>query len=394
MNRLLLATAASALIAGAAAAQDPVNVGIILGFTGPLESITPGMAESAEFAFAEVNEAGVLGAPLNPVRADSTCVDAAAATAAAERLITAENVAAILGADCSGVTIAIANSVAVPNGVVMVSPSATSPALSTIDDNGFFFRVAPSDARQGEVIADVLKDRGLDNFAITYTNNDYGKGLADAIAAAIAASGGTVAIVAAHEDGKGDYSAEVAALQASGAEHLIVAGYVDQGGVGIVQASLDTGAFESFIFPDGMYGQSLIDSIGEDINGKVIGTLPGVEGEGADTFAALASGAGMDPTGTYVPESYDAAALIALSMAAAGGPDRTGIRDKLLDVANAPGEPILAGELAKGLELAAAGTDIDYQGATGVELIGPGEAKGSYRVYEIQDNVPVTIEYR
>ena len=394
MNRLLLATAASALIAGAAAAQDPVNVGIILGFTGPLESITPGMAESAEFAFAEVNEAGVLGAPLNPVRADSTCVDAAAATAAAERLITAENVAAILGADCSGVTIAIANSVAVPNGVVMVSPSATSPALSTIDDNGFFFRVAPSDARQGEVIADVLKDRGLDNFAITYTNNDYGKGLADAIAAAIAASGGTVAIVAAHEDGKGDYSAEVAALQASGAEHLIVAGYVDQGGVGIVQASLDTGAFESFIFPDGMYGQSLIDSIGEDINGKVICTLPGVEGEGADTFAALASGAGMDPTGTYVPESYDAAALIALSMAAAGGPDRTGIRDKLLDVANAPGEPILAGELAKGLELAAAGTDIDYQGATGVELIGPGEAKGSYRVYEIQDNVPVTIEYR
>ena len=47
----------------------------------------------------------------------------------------------------------------------------------------------------------------------------------------------------------------------------------------------------------------------------------------------------------------------------------------MLDVANAPGEPIFAGELAKGLELAAAGTDIDYQGATGVELVGPGEAR-------------------
>ncbi len=66
----------------------------------------------------------------------------------------------------------------------------------------------------------------------------------------------------------------------------------------------------------------------------------------------------------------------------------------MLDVANAPGEQILAGELAKGLELAAAGTDIDYQGATGVELIGPGEAAGSYRVYEIKDNAAVTIEYR
>ena len=59
--------------------------------------------------------------------------------------------------------------------------------------------------------------------------------------------------------------------------------------------------------------------------------------------------------------------------------------DKVLEVANAPGEKINAGELAKGIELAAAGTDIDYVGATGVELIGPGEAQGSYRVYEIED---------
>ena len=281
-----------------------------------------------------------------------------------------------MGADCSGVTTAIANNVAIPNGVVMVSPSATSPALTTIEDDGYFFRTAPSDARQGEILAAIVKEQGLDNVAITYTNNDYGKGFADAFAAAFQALGGTVAINAPHEDGKADYSAEVAALQASGAPALVVLGYVDQGGVGIVQASLDTGAFESFFFGDGMYGQSLIDSIGDEINGKVIGTLPGTDGEGAEKFAELAKAAGMDPTGTYVPESYDAAALIALAIAAAGSADRTGIRDKMMDVANAPGEQIFAGELAKGLELAAAGTDIDYQGATGVELIGPGEAAG------------------
>ena len=97
-----------------------------------------------------------------------------------------------------------------------------------------------------------------------------------------------------------------------------------------------------------MYGQSLIDTIGDEINGKVIGTLPGVEGEAADKFAALAKAAGMDPTGTYVPESYDAAALIALAIAAAGGADRTGIRDKMMDVANAPGEQIFAGRARQG----------------------------------------------
>jgi branched-chain amino acid transport system substrate-binding protein len=276
----------------------------------------------------------------------------------------------------------------------LISPSATSPALSTFEDDGYFFRAAPSDARQGEILADIVKERGIDNVAVTYTNNDYGKGLADSFAESYQKLGGSVAISAAHEDGKADYSAEVGALQASGAPVLMVFGYVDQGGVGIVQASLDTGAFDQFFFADGMFGQGLIDSIGDEINGKVIGTLPGTEGEGAERFAAVATAAGLDPTGTYVPESYDSAALIALAIAANGSADRTGIRDKVLEVANAPGEQIYAGELAKGLELAAAGTDIDYVGATGVELIGPGEAQGTYRVYEIKDDTTSTIEYR
>lgn len=396
MKRFLLASAACALAAGPALAQDAANIGIILGFTGPLESITPHMAASAEMALKEASDSGKLpgGMTLNPVRADSTCIDAAAATTAAENLITGENVAAIVGADCSGVTTAIANNVAIPNGVVMISPSATSPALSTIEDDGFFFRTAPSDARQGEIIAEVLSERGVGSIAISFTNNDYGKGIADSIAAAFTAKGGTVAINAPHEDGKGDYSAEVAALQAAGAEMLVVAGYVDQGGVGIVQSALDTGAFESFFFPDGMYGQSLIDAIGDEINGKVIGTVPGSEGEGTEMLATLATAAGIDPTSSYVPESYDAGALIALAIAASGSPDRTAIRDKIMDIANAPGEQIFPGQLAKGLELVAAGTDIDYQGATGVELIGPGEAAGSYRVYEIKDNSTTTLEYR
>jgi branched-chain amino acid transport system substrate-binding protein len=396
MRRIALAAVVGSLAGSAALAQESVNVGIILGFTGPLESITPAMAQGAELAFREASDSGQLpgGATFKVVRGDSTCIDAAAATTAAETLVTSDDVAAILGADCSGVTTAIASNVAVPNGVVMISPSATSPALSTIEDDDYFFRTAPSDARQGEIMADIVNERGVGTVAITYTNNDYGKGLADSFAAAYEALGGTVALNESHEDGKGDYSAEVAALQASGAEALMVFGYVDQGGVGIVQASLDLGAFEQFFFGDGMYGQSLIDSVGDEINGKVVGTLPGSEGPGADAFATVAEADGLDPTSTYAPESYDAAALISLAIAANGSAERTGIRDHVMDVANAPGTEILPGELAKGLEMAAAGEDIDYVGASGVELIGPGEAAGSYRIYEIEDNAPKTIEYR
>ena len=62
------------------------------------------------------------------IRDSSTCIDAAAASAAAERLITADKVNAIVGGDCSGVTTAMLENVAVANGIVMISPSATSPA--------------------------------------------------------------------------------------------------------------------------------------------------------------------------------------------------------------------------------------------------------------------------
>ncbi|MFT4650584.1 MAG: branched-chain amino acid transport system substrate-binding protein, partial [Polaribacter sp.] len=160
MKKLLLASAVLATLSAPVAAKD-INVGIILGFTGPIESLTPTMAASAELAFSEASKSGQLlgGQTIVPVRGDSTCIDSAAASSTAERLITSEAVVAIMGADCSGVTTAIANNVAVPNGVVMVSPSATSPALSTIDDKGFFFRTAPSDARQGQVLTDILIGR-------------------------------------------------------------------------------------------------------------------------------------------------------------------------------------------------------------------------------------------
>ncbi|MDZ7910179.1 MAG: ABC transporter substrate-binding protein [Gemmobacter sp.] len=154
-----------------------------------------------------------------------------------------------MGGDCSGVTGAVLQNVARPNGIVMISPSATSPALTTAEDDGLFFRTAPSDARQGEIMADILSDRGVKSVAVTYTNNDYGKGMADAFAAAFAAKGGAVTLSSPHEDGKADYSAEVAALASAGGEVLVVAGYVDQGGKGMIQASVDSGAFSTFVLP-------------------------------------------------------------------------------------------------------------------------------------------------
>ncbi len=394
MKKLLLATASTALFAGAASAEE-VKIGLLLGYTGPLESTVVNMSKGAELAIKEVSDSGKLlgGSTVTAVKGDTTCIDATAATAAAERLITADKVAAIVGGDCSGVTTAVLQNVAKPNGIVMVSPSATSPALSTVEDDGLFFRTAPSDARQGAVVAEVLKDKGVKSIALSYSNSDYGKGLAEAIEKEFKAAGGEVTISAPHDDGKADYSAEVASLASAGGEVLVVAGYVDQGGKGIIQASLDSGAFEVFYLPDGMYGESLIEAIGPALNGSY-GDVPGVEGEGIEAFKKLAAADGWEGTSAFAPESYDAAALILLAMQAGGAATSAAAKDKIMDLANAPGEKIYPGELAKALELVAAGTDIDYVGATNVELIGPGESAGSYREYTITDGKFETVKFR
>ena len=223
-----------------------------------------------------------------------------------------------------------------------------------------------------------------DRVAITYTNNDYGKGLADAIQSAFEELGGEVTISAAHEDGKADYGAEVASLASAGGDALVVAGYVDQGGRGIIQASLDTGAFDVFALPDGMVGPSLTEELGADLDGS-FGTVPGTDSPGAEAMAGLAEEAGVSMDGPYVGESYDAAALLLLAMQAAGSTDAGEFAKSVEAVANAPGEKIYPGELAKALEILEGGGEIDYDGATAVELIDGGDTAGAYREVEVVD---------
>ena len=394
MKKTLLAGAASVALAGGAWAED-VNMGILLGFTGPIESITPNMAAAAEMAWNEINESGLFlgGTTINAVRADSTCVDSSAANASAERLISSDNVVAIMGADCSGVTRSVLENVAMANGIPMISPSATSPAFTTVEDDGLFFRTAPSDARQGAVMADILMERGISSVAVTYTNNDYGRGLSDSFEAAFVELGGSVTINDSHMDGRGDYSAEVGALASAGGEVLVVFGYADQGGVGIIQSAIELGAFDTFVLGDGMRGQSLIDTIGPDLDGT-FGVSPSADGPGMDMFIELASAAGVDGTGSFAGQSYDAAALLALAAQAAGEATPEGIAANIMNVANAPGEEILPGELARALEILANGGEVNYVGATDVELVPPGEAAGTYEEYTIEGGAFTRVQMR
>lgn len=366
---------------GATAAMAGVSIGSLQGYTGPLESLIGDIHDGTVLASDEANASGLYAfGHINVPQGDSKCVDADAAISEAERLINDESVIAIVGPNCSGVTTAVINNVTAPQGVVNISPSATSPALSTIEDNGFFFRTAPSDARQGQLIAEIAMSKGITDVAVTYTNNDYGKGLADAFVSSFEALGGSVSINSGHEEAKADYSADVASLSASGSSVLAVFGYASGGGLSIVTAGLDTGAFDSYIFADGMIGGK--DALGglEGLEGSW-GTAPGGS-DAAANWDAVSAAAGNTP-GPYAGEAYDAMALIILASQAANSTDRGDIQAAVMGVGNAPGVPIHAGQLDYGLHLLSSGVAIDYVGATGVEFNDVGEVKGSYLEYDI-----------
>lgn len=371
---------------------NELKLGIHLDLSGPTAALSEPMALAAEAAIAEVsgNANFLNGSTVSAIRADSTCTDNELAATAFEELLSSE-VAGVIGSTCSGVTTSVLTNVALPASMLMISPSATSPALSTIEDNGLFFRTAPSDARQAAVLSQSVLDRNIQTVAVSYVNNDYGQGLADEFVRVFEANGGAVTISAAHEDGAADYIDHVNALSAAGGEVLLVAGYIDQAGPEVVGQALDTGAFTRFVFSDGMINESSANLVTAELNGS-FGITPGHDGEGSSQFAAVATG--FDGSSPYAAESYDAAALILLAMQAANSSDPNLYSLSMFDVANAPGEKIFAGELDKALQLLASGDDIDYVGAARIELVEPGEAMGSFREIEIVDGLITTFGYR
>ncbi len=346
-------------------AQAEVKVGFLGGFTGPIESLAPPIYEGAKLAIAHVNtQGGILdGDIITMPNADTGCIDASAASNGADRLVNTEGVIAIVGALCSGATIAASNNVGVPAGVVMVSPASTSPSLTGLDDNDLVFRTAPSDAYQAQMLAKLISSKGIDEIAITYVNNDYGKPFAEELEKAFS---GTVTASEAHEDGKADYRSELGSLASTGTQTLVVLAYADGSGQTILRQAYESGDFSQFVGGDGMVGQKLIDAVGADVLDGMISTKPGTPKiPGQDVFAQAMKSLSMDPNAVFAAQSYDAAFLIALAIEENGTADSKGLSAALRKVSSAPGTVILPGEWAKAKKLIDAGEDINYEGASG-----------------------------
>lgn len=391
-NTLALAVAASTLAVAAPAMAQEVKLGFLADITGPIAGFAPGMVDAGNLAITNVNDQGGLfdGQKLTSVIADSAC-DGGSAGPAADRLVNAENVVAIFGGYCSGATIAGANGSAIPGNVVMISPASTAPAVAELADNDLVFRDVVPDSIQGVKAAELLLGKGIKEVGVTFVNNDYGSGLAGAFSDAFVAGGGKILASVAHEDGKADYRPEIGQIEAAGATTLVIYGYENAGGGAILNQAVEAGSFDLFVGGDGMAGEALLATRdAANLEGMILTQAAPAEGPSFDALAALTSAAGQDANGTYVTNSYDAVFLLALAIEKSGSADRDGVSAALREVANAPGEVILPGEWTKAKELIAAGTDINYEGASGsIEFDAVGDVAGAIDYFVVEGGAVV-----
>lgn len=387
-----LSTAAASVLAltlvtGAASAQD-LTIGALMPMTGDLQAYGEANVKGVRLAEKQINEAGgVNGGTVSVVVAD-TQTNPQAGVDAAQKLVNVDGVNAIVGAMGSGVTIPVATSVTSREGVVTISPSATSPAITTLDDGDWLYRTAPSDAYQGVALAKLTADKGVKNVSILYVNNAYGEGLANAFSKAFTGShGGTVTESIPYEQGQASYRGELQRASGGDAEALLLIGYPENGIV-ILRQALEGGYFDRFVFTDGMKAPEIIEQVGAQFLNGSFGTVPTApESAQLDAFRqAFEAEYGELPPLPYIDSGYDATMLIALAAAKAGSNDREAIKGALRDVANAPGEVVGPGEFAKALELIAAGTDINYEGAAGSQdFDAAGDVPGIIGEWTIED---------
>ena len=383
-----------------AAGQAPLKLGMLGVYSGPLGALGAATEHGATLAVRHINAAGgVFGRPVEFVSAD-TAGDDQTASREARRLVEQEGVHAFVGPLTSHGLSAVGETIAPELQVPFVSPSASSPAISFLDDDGFVFRTIISDAALADALAQLAEDEGYDELAVVYRDDFWGRHLHRHF---ISHYTGAASAVALAPDGD-DYAAQIAAAAAGGARTLVLITAPREAQAAIA-AAIEQELFDNFLFEHTNRSQALYDAYPQALEGaKGIGYsgrhLTEAEGHWeADYRAAF----GAEPRSPFAREAYDAALALMLAAAWAGSSDGAAIRDALYTIADAPGRrvPASAAGAAQALRAIAAGIDINLDGeATALDWDENGDIlRGHIVVWQFADggirelsNELITIE--
>lgn len=340
-----------------------LRIGLLLNFSGPSER-SQERQKAFDLAVKHVNEGGgVFGQPVEVVTADST-LDPETAVAEAKRLIEEEGIHALVGPSSSANALQVVEQVTGPAGIPTISPSATSPLLTNSVDHDFFFRTALSDSAQGPVLARLTREQGFTNVGLIYRDDAWGQGLANAFQEAWT---GEIRVVAIEPVETTTYLPQLQQIAGEDAQALVLITFNAAATI-IIREAMDNGLFDQFAMGDALVGSEVVEGVGDDLRGRVFGTLPGTVPGRASTTAweeSYVKEYGALPEFNYVKETYDATIAIALAAEAAGSVDGGAIRDRLRSIGSGPGTIAIAGPegIASALAILGEGGAVDYDGA-------------------------------
>ncbi|MFZ5869422.1 MAG: ABC transporter substrate-binding protein [Actinomycetota bacterium] len=375
-----------------ASGDGTLTIGTLLPQTGNLAFLGPPEFAGVQLAINEINEAGGYNdTDVVKYDADSGDTSTDIASQSVERLLS-QNVDAIIGAASSGVSFTVIDRIT-GAGVVQMSPANTSPDFTTYEDDGLYFRTAPSDVLQGRVMGELLIEDGYLDIGIMALDDPYGTGLAENIQKSVEDGGGTVVDSIIYNPQAANFSAEVGQMKAANPEAIVLVGFDET--KKIVPELIAQGIGPQDVplyFVDGNTADYSADFEPGTLTG-VKGTQPGAEVT-EDFRNRLLE---VDPSLTvfnYGPESYDATVLIALAAIAAGDDSGKSIASKLVDVSSG-GEKCTT--FAECREMLEAGTDIDYDGVSGpIEFSDAGDpTKATIGIYQYaEDNTNSAVDFR
>ena len=233
---------------------------------------------------------------------------------------------------------------------------------------GYDFAVRHNDDALGDVhnhVHVVLdEDEGYETVNIIALNDDYGQGIADTFEQAFTDAGGEVAANVAYDPQGQSFDSEVQRVSQGDPDAILMVAFPETG-TSIIQAAQETGLVGEvpFLFTDGLADPEFPQDAGVDLEGEQ-GTRPASEGPGGEDFASAYDEEYGEEVSTFSANTYDAVMLAALAAAAGGDTDGQTIQENLQAVSSG-GEEVLPSDICEGLEMAANGDDINYEGAAG-----------------------------
>ncbi len=378
-----------------------LKIGSLLPSTGDLAAIGQQMVGAVPTLVETVNACGgVNGEPVTLIAQDDQ-TDPRAGAAAMTKLAEVDDVAGVVGSFASSVSSA-AVPIAVRNKVMLISPGSTSPVFTERakkgDFNGYWARTAPPDTYQAQALAKLASEKGFKRVSTVVINNDYGVGFEQAFVQAFKKLGGTVVNEASptRYDPKATTFETEAAAAFAGKPDAVVAVLYEETGSLLLKSAYQQGVSQGVqvMLTDGVKSAGFPAKVGKSSDGKfivtgAIGTVPGADGKALQALNQLWQSKNNQAPGEYVPQSWDATALLVLAAQAAKSNTGESIQSKISEVANAPGTEV--SDVCQGLKLLREGKDINYQGASGnVDIDQNGDVIGVYDVWQVTDDGKLT----